>query len=278
MTLERFTEKQFQTLEAVLSFVEGPANGAPFILLHGVGSRWQPFQTILPALAERYHIYALDFRGHGCSSHTPGAYHLDDFTRDIHQFITQQVQAPAVVYGHSLGALVGIHLAAQQPQDVRALILGDPPLYHHDMLTQDTFWHQAFIDLLTFMTDHPTSAERQACLIQNYPGMTPERREERVRSLEGLDPDVIRAIVSNEQMKGIDFTALAARVTCPGLLLRGNPSLGSALREQDVDFAVTHFPNIHLLEMETVGHGIIPVRLLPQMIEFIDAAVGSNRP
>jgi pimeloyl-ACP methyl ester carboxylesterase len=213
-------------------------------------------------------------RGHGCSSHTPGAYHLDDFARDVHQWITCQIGQPAAVYGHSLGALVGINLAARHPSDVRVLMLGDPPLFHHDTPIQDISWQEAFKELLTFMTDHPTSAEREDCLIRDYPNLPPERRTERVRSLEGLDPDVIRAIISNEQMKGINLTDLAAHVICPVLLLRGNPKLGSALREQDVKFALTHLPNIRVLGMETIGHGIMPVELLPQVIEFIDAAPG----
>ncbi len=273
MTFGTFIEKQFHSTEAVLSYVEGPHNGAPVVLIHGVGSRWQPFQPILPALAEKHKVYALDLRGHGHSSHTPGAYHLDDFTLDVHQFIAEMVQVPVVIYGHSLGALVALNLSAQQPQSICALILGDPPLYYHDTPIQDTFWHQAFIDLLDFMTAHPDPAEMEAWLAQNMPNMTPERRQERVRSLEGLDPDVVRAIISNEQLRGINFTDLAARVLCPVLLLRGDPKFGSALREQDVEFAITHFPNIRVLEMEMIGHGIIPGALLPRMTEFIDAAV-----
>jgi pimeloyl-ACP methyl ester carboxylesterase len=267
-----FIQKQFCATEAVLSYIEGPANGVPIVLLHGAASPWQPSHPILPALAKKYHVYVPDMRGHGRSSHTPGTYHLDDFARDIHEFIVQEVRAPVVVYGHSLGALVSINLGAQYPQDLHAMILGDPPLYHHNTRTEDTFWHQAFIDLLKFVTDYPTSAEREAFLLQNYPNMSPERRAYRIRSLEGFDPDVLRAIISSEQTRGISFTDLARRVTCPVLLLRGNPKLESALREEDVDFALTHFPDIHVLEMETVGHESIPIPLLPQMIEFIDRA------
>lgn len=260
----------FYSSEATISFIEIPRNGIPLVLIHGITSRWQPFQSLLPELSEKYHVFALDLRGHGRSSHTPGAYHLEDFTRDTYQFIAQQVQAPVVVYGHSLGALIGINLAAQQPQWVRALILGDPPLYHHDTLTQNTFWHSAFIELLEFIASHPDHKEMDAWLAQNMPGMSAERRIERVRSLETLDPDVVRAVISNAQMEGVSLSILAPRVTCPVLLLRGNPRLGSALREQDVDFALTHFPSIRVLGMQTAGHGIIPVSLLPTLAEFID--------
>ena len=271
MVNELFHPGCFHASDAALAYIEGPPNGRPLALIHGIGSRWQPFRPLLPALAEKYHVFALDLRGHGGSSHTPGAYRLEDYTRDVHQFIAGQVRAPAVIYGHSLGALVGINLAAQQPQEVRGLILGDPPLYHHDTLTRDTPWQAAFSELLEFMLAHPDPAEMEAWLAQNMPGMAPERRAERVRSLETLDPDVVRAVISNTQMEGVSLAGIAPRVACPVLLLRGNPGLGSALREQDVDFATRHFPNMRVLEMETTGHGIVPAALLPQVMEFIEA-------
>jgi pimeloyl-ACP methyl ester carboxylesterase len=267
-------DKSFQTgyfhaSEADLSYIAGPPNETPLLLIHGITSRWQPFQPLMPALAEKYHVFALDLRGHGQSSHTPGAYRLDDYTRDVYQFVTEHIQVPVVIYGHSLGALVGINLAAQQSQSVRALILGDPPLYYHDTSIQDTFWRSAFTELLEFINAHPDPTEMDAWLAQNMPGMSPERRAERVRSLETLDPDVVRAVISNQQMEGISLSTLVSRVTCPVLLLRGNPDLGSALREQDVEFALKYFSDIRVLEMVTVGHGIIPAPLLPQMMEFI---------
>jgi pimeloyl-ACP methyl ester carboxylesterase len=231
---------------------------------------WRSIHSLFPALSGKYHLYALDLRGHGRSGHPPGAYRLGNYTRDIYQFIVQQVRTPAFVYGHSLGALIAMQLAARQPQSVRALILGDPPLYHHDTRTQDTFWFQAFQELLDFMLDHPDSKERGAWLVQNFPNMSPDRREERLRSLEGLDPDVLRAVISNDLMEGVSLSALVTQITCPALLLCGNPELGSALRAQDVDFALKNFPDIQLLEMETVGHGILPADLLPQVLAFLD--------
>jgi pimeloyl-ACP methyl ester carboxylesterase len=264
-----YPEKQFSTADGTLSYVEGPANGETIILLHGVGSRWQPFLPVMPGLSEHFHVFAIDLRGHGRSGHTPGEYRLEDYTRDIQTFIADKVQAPAVIYGHSLGALVAIHLAAQHPESARKLILGDPPLYYHNTRTQDTFWQKAFQDLLDFMLAYPDPEQMNATLAQNWPNMAPERREERVRSLEGLDPDVIRAVISDELMNGVSLASDVSEVDCPVLLLRGNPGLGSALREEDVTFALEHFADVSLLRMESVGHGIVPVSLLPELIEFI---------
>ena len=270
----QFGEKRFQTAEVSLNYVEGPDNGPTIVLLHGVTSRWQPFLAIMPELAKHFHVFALDLRGHGRSGHTPGAYQLDDFSGDVQEFIGEKVLAPAAIYGHSLGGLVGINLAARYPQSVRMLILGDPPLYYHDTATRDTIWQQAFSELLDFMSAQRSSAEREAWLAENVPGMSRERREERVRSLEEFDPEVVRVVLSDTLMDGISLSHLALRVACPVILLRGNEKLGSALREQDVIFAKRHFADIRVIEMESVGHGIIPNTLLAKLMKFIDGNQG----
>jgi pimeloyl-ACP methyl ester carboxylesterase len=261
-------KKLFSTADVTLNYVEGSPNGEPVILIHGVGSRWQPFLPIMPGLSEHFHVFAIDLRGHGRSGHTPGNYRLADYTRDIQAFIAEKVQRPAVIYGHSLGALVAIHLAAQHPQSVHKLILGDPPLFYHNTRIQDIFWQKAFQDLLDFMLAYPDPEQMSATLAQNWPNMSPERREERVRSLATLDPDVIRAVISDDLMNRVSLASLISQVVCPVLLLRGDPVLGSALREEDVTFALEHFADITLLAMETIGHGIVPIALLPQLIEF----------
>lgn len=261
--------KDFNTTGVTLSYVEGPPNGDPVILIHGVGSRWQPFLPVLHGLSEHFHVFAIDLRGHGRSGHVPGKYRLGDYTGDIHSFITETVRGPAVIYGHSLGALIAIHLAAQHPQRVRKLILGEPPLYYHNTRIQDTFWQKAFQDLLDFMLAYPGPQAMRDALAQNWPNMPPERREERVRSLETLDPDVIRAVISNDLMNQAPLVSSVSQVACPVLFLRGDPNLGSALREEDVTFAMTHFRDVRLLPMETIGHGIVPVALLPELIAFI---------
>jgi pimeloyl-ACP methyl ester carboxylesterase len=272
-----YYQRHYRASGANLSYVEGPPNGPPIILLHGVGSRWQPFLPIMPALAKKYHLYALDMRGHGLSQHTPGAYRLEDYSRDVQEFLLQPVRAPAVVYGHSLGALVAIHLAAHMPDSLHALILGEPPLYYHNTPIESTHWHPAFIELLEFMTDQPDANQRRAWLAQNMPEMALERREERVRSLDGLDPDVVRAVISDALMEAVSLPALLPRVACPVLLLRGKQELGSVLRERDVNFAVTHFHDIRVLKMD-IGHGILPLRLLPRIMDFIESAYSGDHP
>lgn len=274
--IEFYREQTFMTPEVALSYVEGPTTGKPVVFLHGAGSRWQPFQTVMDDLSNKYHVFALDMRGHGKSGHTPDAYNLENYATDLYQFIDSQIGSPAVIYGHSLGALVGIQIAARHSQSVDKLVLGDPPLYMIDTATQDTHWYRAFAELLDFKLRHPDLNEMDAYLKTNFPNMTPRRREERVQSLFSLDADAIRSIMSDDMMRGINLSSLISEISCPVMLLRGNPSLHSALREQDVTFVTKHVRNFWILDMETIGHGIIPPEYFPQLMEFIDADPGYN--
>ena len=55
-------------------YVEGPKNGPAVVLVPGQSMPWESYQKVLPLLAPRFHVFALDVRGHGKSQHTPGQY------------------------------------------------------------------------------------------------------------------------------------------------------------------------------------------------------------
>src|ERR1017187_7639229 len=98
-------ERTFDTGEVRLNYAEGPANGPPLVLLHGLGRRWQVFLPVIPALSLRWHIFAPDLRGHGKSSHVVGESRGTQYSEDIPCLLREGVAAPAVVFGHSLGGM-----------------------------------------------------------------------------------------------------------------------------------------------------------------------------
>jgi pimeloyl-ACP methyl ester carboxylesterase len=95
-------EKEYRVGEATLNYAEGPEAGPPMVLTHGLTDRWQYYLPILPFLAMRWHVYALDFRGHGRSSRTP-PYRYIDHIEDTIAFIEGCVREPVVVFGSSMG-------------------------------------------------------------------------------------------------------------------------------------------------------------------------------
>ena len=105
-------EKIYPRKEARLNYAESPPNGPPLLLLHGLTFRWQSFSALIPELSKRWHVFALDLRGHGKSDHNFPKYRYGDFVNDTVEFVTECVGQPAVIFGHSLGAAVGFAAAA----------------------------------------------------------------------------------------------------------------------------------------------------------------------
>ena len=57
----------------------------------------------MPFLLPRWHVFALDVRGHGKSGRVEGKYTMADLTEDVKRFHGSIIKEPCVVYGVSQG-------------------------------------------------------------------------------------------------------------------------------------------------------------------------------
>lgn len=102
-------------LGSLVAIVEG--RGPVVLLIHGVGLRAEAWGAQLDALARQSRVIAVDMPGHGDSPRLPDSPQLADFTDAIAATLT----GPAVVIGHSLGAMIALDLAARYPRLVQAV-------------------------------------------------------------------------------------------------------------------------------------------------------------
>lgn len=126
------TERSYNTGRVVLNVAEGSTNGPALLLLHGATLNWQSFSEFLPTLDQDWHLYALDFRGHGKSGWVPSAYQVVDYIQDVVEIIEQVIGQPVVVMGFSLGGTVTLGIAERLPHVVRAIVPLDPGLMFRD--------------------------------------------------------------------------------------------------------------------------------------------------
>ena len=149
-----FVEKQV-TLDdgTILNYAEGPNNGPALLLIHGQTVAWQDYADVLPALSEHYHIFAIDVHGHGKSSRNPEKYSAEAIGTDLAWFMENVIGEPAVVSGHSSGGLLTAWLAANAPENVRGIVLEDPPFFSTEAArTQKTFaWVDSFEPIHRFL-------------------------------------------------------------------------------------------------------------------------------
>jgi pimeloyl-ACP methyl ester carboxylesterase len=108
--------------------VDGPIDAPPVVLLHGVMLSSASWGWLVDELADRYRLLRVDLRGHGRSDRAPGRYDLPGFVADVRAVLTQAVDQPPVIVGHSLGGVVAAAVAQQDPAAVRGLLLEEPAL------------------------------------------------------------------------------------------------------------------------------------------------------
>ena len=103
--------------------VAGHADGAPVVLLHGLGSSGADWALQLPALGARHRVLVPDLRGHGRSSRPRGRLIVAAMARDVAALLTVLEAPPAHVVGLSFGGCVAQALALDEPARVRSLTL-----------------------------------------------------------------------------------------------------------------------------------------------------------
>jgi hypothetical protein len=55
-----FVEKQTMIAGLRVNYAEGPADGPAMLLIHGQITDWRSWSRVLPRLADRYHVFAVD--------------------------------------------------------------------------------------------------------------------------------------------------------------------------------------------------------------------------
>ena len=104
----------------------GTSGKQPFILLHGIARSAHNFDHLAPHFTDRFHVLAVDMRGHGDSEwHPAGAYLVEDYVADIEALVDALELRDIVLWGNSTGGRVAQMIAGRRPELVTAAIIED---------------------------------------------------------------------------------------------------------------------------------------------------------
>lgn len=109
-------------MEIELYYTE-KGTGEPFVFLHGNGEDSTYFENQITYFGTRYHVIALDTRGHGRSPRGTAPFTIAQFAQDLYDFMEQHRIPRAVVLGFSDGANIAMRFAMRHPEMISALIL-----------------------------------------------------------------------------------------------------------------------------------------------------------
>ncbi|HWQ45895.1 MAG TPA: alpha/beta hydrolase [Longilinea sp.] len=105
-----------------IQFHEYPHAETAIVFLHFGGGNLMMWQKVIPHFQADFHLILPDIRGHGRSSKLLPSAHIDDMAADIAGLLDQLNIQKAHIVGSSLGAEVGLSLAANYPQKVVSLV------------------------------------------------------------------------------------------------------------------------------------------------------------
>ena len=114
--------------EGRIHFVK-QGDGPPVILLHSNGQSIWGFEEIMEPLGREFSCYALDMLGCGESSKPPSNCTWQDVVGSVAHFIEASGIQRAHVVGVSIGAAIGVELAAGYPERVDRLALVGCPVW-----------------------------------------------------------------------------------------------------------------------------------------------------
>jgi len=239
-----------------LHYTRTGGNKPPLVLAHGVtdaGPCWTPVAEVL---AVEYDAIMVDARGHGHSDAPERGYGPADQAADLAGVITGLGLNRPAVLGHSMGAATALVLAGSRPDLTGAILLEDPPVW----------W--------TERTDSPEVIERRTAVKERAIGQKRKTREDLIAgqraeqpgwsdaelepwadAKQRFSPNVL-SVYDQDNGANVDWQAVLRRITCPALLITGDPERGAIVTDASAAALAALVPHLEIAHVPGAGHNI----------------------
>ncbi|MBN1381329.1 MAG: alpha/beta hydrolase [Deltaproteobacteria bacterium] len=231
----RYKESLFDTGDAKINYATCGASDKPALLLiPGQTESWWGYEPAMDLLLEHFQCFAVDLRGQGRSSRTPGRYTFDNFSNDMVKLVAFVIKRPVIVSGLSSGGVVAAWLSAYAPAGmIRGAHYEDPPLFSSEVNPRygpsiregagpvfelySTYlgdqWRVGDWEGMLAAAADELPAQRQSVFLAGYEKF----KTEPPRNMKEYDPEWARAFVTGSVSASCDHARMLQNVKCPVL-------------------------------------------------------------
>lgn len=291
-----FPEQTADLGEIAMNYAVAGTDSAPALLLiPGQTESWWGFEPAMKLLRSDFRVHAVDLRGQGRSSRTPGRYSLDNWGNDLVRFIQLVIKRPTIVAGLSSGGVLTAWLSAYAPPGLlRAAYYEDPPLYSSEVRPacgqsiRQSAIGKIFALFSTYLGDQWSVGDWKGFLAAARETMPKEMLamagfgEEPSQTLKEYDPEWARAFWSGSGTVGCDHDIMLRQVKVPvlfthhfrmidpstGILLGAASDLQIARARQLIEAAGQQFVYRSFPQMGHTMHRIDPALYVATLKEW----------
>jgi len=229
----------------------GSPDKPPFIMLHGIGRVAHSFDHVAPHFTDRYHVIAMDMRGHGDSAWSPeGAYLVEDYVKDLEAVVEQLNLHGLTLLGNSTGGRVVQVYAGLHPDRMARLVVEDvgpertneiASAFARRVQQEDKGWASEDELLASLMKNSKISEELQ----RNYAHFGSKVREDG-RVIWKRDPNLVKGFVPTELWEYV------GKIKCPTIYILGGAS--SIVPPETQKQLKDTLPSVQIVTMPGLGH------------------------
>jgi pimeloyl-ACP methyl ester carboxylesterase len=239
----------------------GPGAQAPVLLcLPGLTRNGRDFERLAARLSTRFRLLCPDQRGRGLSAHDPdpSRYRPDRYVADMLTLLDQAGLAQVQVIGTSLGGMMGVMLAALQPQRIQALVLNDVgPVLEAEGLARIAGYVGHQTPAASLAEAAARTAAVQAPVFPDFEAADWQRMVLETHRVEGgewlpdYDPAIAQGLANGSAVPSL-WPLFEAAAATPMLLLRGAAS--DLLSAATVAEMQARLPNLQAVDVPRRGH------------------------
>ncbi len=258
-----------------MPFVESPGTkiywdelgqGAPVLLIMGLGWASNMWHRTRPILAARHRTLAFDNRGAGRSDVPPGPYSIATLASDAAAVLDAAGVEAAHLIGASMGGMIAQEFALQYPNRVRSLILACTAAGGPGAVQAEPEVLQ-----MLFRREGNPRERAEAAVPFLYDASTPRERIE--RDLEVLSewyPNLDGYMAQLQGILGWEAYSRLPRISAPTLVIHGEKD--RLVPPGNADVIASRVPGAQLVKLPNASHILMSDQPIPAhhaMLEFL---------
>lgn len=230
----------------------GTRGRQPLVLLHGIARVARTFDHLAPHFAERYHVIAVDMRGHGDSEwHAGAAYRVEDYVSDIESLVDAMNLRDIIFWGNSTGGRVAQMMGGRHPDRVAGLIIEDVGPERPQSISnrranrmgrEESGWGSTEELLAQVCKDYPRTSES---ILRNFVEHGSRRRDDG-RIVWKRDPAILKGFVPTE------LWSTVRRIEAPVVYILGSES--NIVPPETQEELRKALPQAQIVTMRGLGH------------------------